>query len=472
MSNTLKEFMFNTPLTYKELYAVKHIQSLEHTQKEAEKTLAFKSKQEKEKQISFISIQKSGRLIQFSPQVFAFVGAMVGAVMGTLQAQKFPIAFRLQETPQRLVELTPYDQWQKASRLKETGFDLKRFESGTQIDSYHIRYHARPRLSNESLTVYTALHRLYRNGSHDDLYLEKKQEGVLHFSHVLESKHGRRKQFSAIYSPAQELQSLVHYWIENGEERSQVLQVKHAEGETPVLEFSTPHATYHLEADDAGMTQNVRVHLPSGKVFQVHRKAGNDPPTRGSEHLEVRNAQKQLVGWQSLSPQEEEVIEHPLLFRRLLPSSKDFELLNPKRLLPNALHHVHQKVWWEGLPEGVKRHVPYKAWMSRMAFYTIGASMVFVGLRQFLLSKHSPFSQWLNEHIAFHKENNRLLLNRNTANSKTGLYVEDTGNEQADAKIGEALRLLNTLGIVKVKAITKHDKKKEVAIPDATATSS
>jgi hypothetical protein len=63
-------------------------------------------------------------------------------------------------------------------------------------------------------------------------------------------------------------------------------------------------------------------------------------------------------------------------------------------------------------------------------------------------------------------------MSSTASNSKEGLYVEDTGNEQADAKIGEALRLLNTLGVVKVKAITKHDKKKEVAIPDATKTTS
>jgi hypothetical protein len=463
--------MFNTPLTYKELYAVKHIQSLEHTQKEVEKTLAFKSKQEKTKQVNYIAIQESGRLIQFSPQVFAFVGGMVGAIMGTLQAQKFPIAFRLQETPQRMVELTPYGKWQKGSRLKETGFDLKRFESGTQNDSYHIRHHARPRFSNESLTVCTALHRLYRNASHDDLYLEKKQDGALHFSHVLESKHGRRKQFTAIYTPTHDLQSLVHYWIENGEERSQAITFLNAEGKAPVLHFSTPHASYHLEADEAGMTQNVRVHLPNGKLFQVNRKAGKGQSTRAGEHLEIRHAE-QLVDWQDLSAHEQEALQHPLLFRRLLPSPPDFNLLNPHALVPKALHHVQQKAWWEDLPEAVKRHVPYKAWMSQVAFYTIGASVTFVGLRQFLLSKHSPFSQWLNEHIAFHKEGRNLLMSSTASNSKEGLYVEDTGNEQADAKIGEALRLLNTLGVVKVKAITKHDKKKEVAIPDATKTTS
>jgi hypothetical protein len=471
MISKLKEFMFNTPLTYSELRAVKHIQALKHVETEHTE-LRVKAAQQKDSQPQVrVSVSKLSEWRKVSPFYFAGVGAGLGLVVGALKALKYPIT-RVWKDPQSGKEyhLDVFGTWQKNQALPRGGYDLKIFEVGDVVEKLKVRqrYHSLwDALSLSPKKYADVLRRVYQENRFIDTHVQVAKDGSLQVNRNLKNKHGLFPQFEAHLNPNGELEALTHTFQRKDEEyKVDLIPIKYEGKNALETNGKTGHYTFvlnsHARAESMlvrDLQTKTRYHVLS-TVKNIGQFSGN--PSFSSKEAPIRILRGQdpsplkNVAWQDLSPHEKTLLEHPLFYRQLMPHQADKALLDIVSHIPEPLRGSPFK---RDKLKGLTLHRPWKDWFGKPFVYAGIFAGLAVLVQQFLLSSKSPFSRWLNEHVQVHNSSQHQLIGKNLPQNGQILYVKDTGNENADASIGKALRVLSNFGLIKA-SVVHNDKKK------------
>jgi hypothetical protein len=473
MTSKLKDFMFSTPLTYSELRAVKHIQSLKHV-KSQHTDARVKAAQEKESPPTVrVSVSQLSEWRKVSPFYFAGGGAGLGMAIGLFKALKHYIT-RIWKDPQSKKEyhLDTFGLWGSHQDLPHGGYDLKIFEAGDVVEKLQVRqrHHSLWDALNLSPTRYASVtRRQYQENRFIDTHVQNAKDGSIQVNRSLKSKRGIFPQFEARFNPQGDLDALTHTVQRGNEDYKIDLSPIQHEGQNALVAHEK-RGEYTFILNKYARTASMLVKDPNTNThYQVLSTVENRGPFGRSLYFDTENAPIRIlrgdkqsslkkVAWKDLTPHEKTLLEHPLFFRQLMPLPEDKALLDLTSHIPEPLRSPSLK-WNE--QKGLSYQRPWKEWLGKPLGYAAAFAGMAVLVQQFLLSPKSPFSRWLNEHVQVHSSSHHQIIGNNLPQNGQILYVKDTGNESADASIGKALRVLSNFGLIKASVVHHNDKKPE-----------
>ena len=463
MSSKLKAFMFNTPLTYTELRALKHIQTLKHVESpHAEQQVKVAQQQEHHHNIR-VSVSQLSEWRHRSPFYFAGVGAGLGLVVGIFKAIKYPLTRIYDDKDSGLeYQLDLFGPWPKKADLPYGGYDLKTFKDAHVIEKLSVRQRHRSlwdALNASPATYAHVVRRAYQENRFIDTDVRELKGGGMQVSRQLKNKRGVFPQFEARLNARGELEALTHsIYPHNHEQKLALTPITLQEG--PALVTHDNRADYTFFLNDHARTHVMEVAHPETQLkYRVQCKAKNvgqfhQTPTLATAKVAIFRGEAPIE-WQALTPEEQTLLNHPLFFRQLLPDQNDRNLLNLVEHIPPPLRGSSFR---QDVSQGFRRLMPWKDWLGKPFAYTAIFAGLAVLTQQFILSHQSPFSRWLNEHVQLRRNEEAPFIQSHPEHPKKILYVKDTGNESADASIGKALRILSNFGLIKTSLVHKEKK--------------
>ena len=467
MSSKLKAFMFNTPLTYTELRALKHIQTLKHVESpHAEQQVKVAQQQEHHPNIR-VSVSQLSEWRHRSPFYFAGVGAGLGLVVGIFKALKYPLTRIYDDKDSGLeYQLDLFGPWSKKVDLPYGGYDLKTFKDAHVIEKLSVRQRHRSlwdALNASPATYAHVVRRAYQENRFIDTDVHERPGGGMQVSRQLKNKQGVFPQFEARLNSQGELQSLTHYiHHQTHQKKLELTPVTHQKSRALVTHDNRADYTFFL--NDHARTHVMEVAHPDTQLkYRVQSEVENVGQFHQTPTLATAEATAKVaifrgdtaIKWQALTPEEQTLINHPLFFRQLLPDDHDRNLLNLVEHIPPPLRGSSFR---QDVSQGFRRLIPWKDWLGKPFAYVAVFSGLAVLTQQFILSHQSPFSRWLNEHVQLRRNEEAPFIQSQLDHPKKMLYVKDTGNESADASIGKALRILSNFGLIKASVVHKEKK--------------
>lgn len=487
MTSRLKAFMFNTPLSYNELRAVKQVQDLKPNHVQAIPLALQDTTPVTEPPADHVHVtfRKTGVVQNSPPYLVGGVGGLLALSVGILQALKVPQTLYYEPSLHERVEFQHWGLWFKGEPLPSRGYDLRAYEAGNLKTYLKVRRKAEAFWEAWPWAKKTTAHvleRQYQDTRFMDLYAEELPDGRQRYKRVMQTPRGEKPQFTAIYTPEGRLDSLTHMLDHAASPAAAELTLNAENPLSPsvlsIHEGGDDQSTFALNAHQRpkyferqwkeGKTSYHFKVVPLPEYQDRRPEAGDrSPPFQERVHIFKQDkGHWHPVSWDALSPEHQAQLEHPLLFHQLLPTEAERRLLDLEAHIPQAFK---RSVSLDRLSLPVVQvSRPWKQWLVIPLLYAGMGSVGALLIQRFLWSGHSPFARWLNQHVEIHNESyHHALLHPdktqdnivNPHSSSHIIYVKDTGNEQADVSIGKALRMLSNFGIIKASVVQHHDSK-------------
>lgn len=135
------------------------------------------------------------------------------------------------------------------------------------------------------------------------------------------------------------------------------------------------------------------------------------------------------------------------------PQPTEAELARAKRgheALPELFRHFgrYRLAFGNAMPEGLSRQRPWKAWLLKPLGFAALGGVSFWALYKFLFSPISPFVRWINSHLEYRQHTRQEGFLQKRSRLETNAVLSGTSNAEADQKIGQAIDILDTIGVV------------------------
>jgi hypothetical protein len=485
MVSSLHQFMFSTPVRYSTLRPIVQIQHLNHellnTPNTPKQTASApipppptpKAKHRKKNDTHetelALKVKGSELLQRATQQQFIMAGAGMGAVTSVVQALKVPALIRY--TPpntNNCYELSWFGGWPTQRAYPGKQLNMVEYHHGQRQKHTRVSmlYNGIPfisRLFNQPARK-EVMHRYYNGATLHDTILRQNEGGDYTVTKALRDRHGKRLLFEMNYAENHTPKTLIHY-VNQSRDKHDLHPVGN---DGTIWKYNGLNATYTFKANEQGYVDYYDVAPHKGKhdTFRIKVAAPTSPKEapKFKTHTELFKKtssglkEPELEKLLDVDAETLQLLEHPLAFRQLIPTAEEgYQLLETGfERLPKPLRKINQfkQRSPHHFPKGLERHYPWQEWIFKPLALTVGLALAADGLYELLFSSKSPFIQWLQTHVEYREapETSGVLQRVKAENTyRRVAYIKDTGSEQADSDISNALEVLSSLGVINAK---------------------